>query len=206
MISCCDIQHEAEIKDKRYRKILWTVLILNLLMFGVETLASHISGSVSLLADALDFFGDAANYGVSLYVLKRSISYKAKASFLKGGTMAFFGLYVLGSAVYRLMQNSVPDAEIMGAIGLLALLVNIGCMMLLYRQRKGDINRESVWICSRNDAIANIAVLLAAYAVYITGSFWPDIIVAVIIATLCLKSAYYIIRSALQKLKEHKEG
>lgn len=206
MTGCCDNTHEAQIKDQHYRKILWLVLILNLLMFGVETIASHISGSVSLLADALDFFGDAANYGISLYVLSRSVTYKAKASFLKGGTMAVFGLYVLGSAVYRFIQNSTPDAEIMGIIGLLALLVNIGCMLLLYRQRAGDINRESVWICSRNDVIANVAVLLAAYGVYATGSFWPDIIVALLIAMLCLKSAYYVIRSALQELQKHKWG
>jgi len=205
-MSCCDNEHEDEIKDQHYRKILWLVLVLNLVMFGVETVASHISGSVSLLADALDFFGDAANYGISLYVLSRSITYKAKASFLKGGTMAVFGLYVLGSAVYRYLQNSTPDAEVMGAIGLLALLVNVGCMMLLYSQRKGDINRESVWICSRNDVIANIAVLLAAYGVYTTGSFWPDIIVAILIAALCLKSAFYVIRSALTQLHNHKKA
>ena len=201
-MSCCDIQHEDEIKDQRYRKILWTVLILNLVMFGVETVASHISGSVSLLADALDFFADAFNYAISLYVLDKALSTRAKASLIKGGTMGLFGLLVVGSSIYRATTEAVPQAEVMGAIGLLALLVNIGSAWMLYLYREGDSNRVSVWICSRNDAVGNVLVMLAAAAVAYTQSHWPDIIVAFFIAALFLRSAWRIFQSALTELKE----
>lgn len=200
MKDCCDNICEIN-PDFQFRKILWIVLLLNVCMFLVEIVTSYMAGSVSLLADALDFLGDALNYGISLFVLAPSATHKAKASLIKGMTMALFGLYVLGSSIYRVVQGGVPEAELMGIIGALALIVNISCAVMLYRHRAGDINRESVWICSRNDAITNIAVLLAAYGVYLTSSFWPDIVVAVLIAGLCLKSACYVVRKSMSEIK-----
>jgi cation diffusion facilitator family transporter len=196
MRNCCETSDLEHVEDKRFRKILWVVLALNICMFLVEIVSSYMAGSVSLLADALDFLGDAFNYGISLFVLARSAIHKAKASLIKGMTMALFGIYVLASSIYRVMQGGIPEAELMSIIGALALIVNITCAVLLYRHRAGDINRESVWICSRNDAIANIAVLLAALGVYLTGTFWPDVVVAALIAGLCLKSAIYVICKA----------
>lgn len=200
MKSCCETTCQTPPKDSQFRQVLWRVLALNAIMFIVEMAASLASGSASLLADALDFFGDAANYAISLVVVAQSPTAKAKASLIKGGTMAAFGIYVLANSIYRVVQGSVPEADIMGGVGALALMVNIACAWLLYRHRGGDINRESVWICSRNDAVANIAVLLAAYGVYLTASFWPDVVVAVLIAGLCLKSAVYVIGKARKEI------
>lgn len=204
MTSCCNNDQQGNVTDQRYRKILWIILLLNAGMFIVEVIASWYSGSVSLLADAVDFFADAFNYAISLYVLDKALAIRAKASLIKGSTMGLFGLLVFGNSIYRAATEAVPQAEVMGAIGLLALLVNIGSAWLLYRYREGDSNRESVWICSRNDAIGNVLVMLAAAAVAYTQSPWPDIIVAFFIAALFLRSAWRIYRSAIAELRKSK--
>ena len=204
MTSCCDNDQQGDVGDQRYRKILWVILLLNAGMFVVEVVASWYSGSASLLADAVDFFADAFNYAISLYVLDKALATRAKASLIKGSTMGLFGLLVVGGSIYRAATEAVPQAEVMGAIGLLALLVNIGSAWLLYSYREGDSNRESVWICSRNDAVGNVLVMLAAAAVAYTQSHWPDIIVAFFIAALFLRSAWRIHRSAIAELKQAK--
>lgn len=201
---CCKTTNGEHGWDCRYRQILWVILFINVGMFVVEIASGIYSGSQALLADALDFFGDAANYGISLYVLNRSINWRAKASIIKGSTMGLFGLWVLGSTVYKALITGVPQAEVMGVIGFMALIANVVSAMLLYKYRGGDSNRESVWICSRNDAIGNIAVMLAAGGVFITGTKWPDLLVAAIIAGLALNGSWRIIRSARNELKEAK--
>ena len=192
--------------DPSYRKILWIVMGLNALMFIVEIIAGFTSNSVSLLADAVDFFADAFNYAISLYVLDKALATRAKASLIKGGTMGLFGLLVIGNSIYQAATGALPQAEVMGAIGLLALIVNIASAWMLYRYRRGDSNRESVWLCSRNDAIGNVLVMSAAVAVAFTQSHWPDIIVAFFIATLFLRSAWRIYCSAIKELKEARQS
>jgi len=187
--------------DCRYRRILWVILLINLSMFVVEVIFGFFSRSPSLLADALDFFGDAAHYAISLYVFNYPVSFRARVSIVKGATMGLFGLWVLGSTVYKVFEVGVPKAEVMGIVGFLALIANVISAILLYKYRSGDSNRESVWICSRNDAIGNIAVLFAAGGVLITGTKWPDLFVAFIIASLALNGSWQIIHSARRELR-----
>jgi len=184
-----------------YRRVLWLVLGLNLAMFAVEGVAGLIAGSLSLQADALDFLGDAATYGITLFVLERSIHWRASAALLKGGAMTLFGLGVLGNAIRHLFVLALPAAGMMGSVGVLALVINLGCALLLYRYRDGDSNRRSVWLCSRNDAIANLAVLGAAGGVALTGSGWPDLAVGALIAGLALSSGLQVIRQAGAELR-----
>lgn len=184
-----------------YRRVLWLVLGLNLAMFAVEGVAGLIAGSLSLQADALDFLGDAATYGITLFVLERSIHWRASAALLKGGAMTLFGLGVLANAIRHLFVLALPIAGLMGSVGVLALIVNLACALLLYRYREGDSNRRSVWLCSRNDAIANLAVLGAAGGVALTGSGWPDLAVGVLIAGLALSSGLQVIRQASGELR-----
>ena len=183
-----------------YRKILWVALVVNLAMFGLEIAAGSNVGSVSLLADALDFFGDAFNYGVSLFVLGLSVSTRARASMLKAVCLFAFGLLILGKAFWSLRFGTPPEAVTMGAIGSLALAANVFVALLLYSYREGDSNMRSVWICSRNDAIGNIAVILAALGVFGTRSALPDLIVAVLMAALALRGAWTIWRLAKREL------
>lgn len=201
----CDNTCYENIVDKRYQKILWIILAMNAGMFCVEMTFSFLSGSVALLADAVDFFADTANYGISLYVLNKSLATRAKASLFKGSTMGLFGLMVLGNSLYLAVSKDVPQAELMGLIGFIALIVNLASALLLYRYREGDSNRESVWICSRNDAVGNILVIMAAVGVAMVQSHWPDIIVALIITTMFLRSAIQIISSARKELREASE-
>ena len=173
-------------------------------MFVVELIASLVSGSVSLQADALDFFGDAVNYGITLLVLGMSLNARSYAALFKGVSMGLFGIWVLGSAAYRLATGSVPDATTMGVVGGVALLVNVGVAVMLFRFRNGDANARSVWLCSRNDAIANIAVMLAALGVFALGSGWPDIVVAAVIASLSLTSAWQVCVQAQGELRHQR--
>lgn len=190
--------------DVRYRRVLIIALLVNLTMFIVEIMAGSAAGSSALLADALDFLGDAANYGISLYVLGHAMVWRARASLLKGLTMASFGLWVMMTTLYGVMQGAVPEADTMGVISALALLANVGVALLLYRYRTGDSNRESVWICSRNDAIGNIAVMFAAVGVWLTASHWPDAVVAFGMACLALTGAAQVITKALNELREER--
>ncbi|MDI1310080.1 MAG: cation diffusion facilitator family transporter [Methylotenera sp.] len=186
--------------DGRYRKILWIALIVNFSMFVVEIVSGVKANSVSLLADSLDFLGDAANYGISLWVLGMAITIRAKASLIKAISMAAFGVWVLVSAVWHFINGVVPSAETMGIIGVVALIANLAVAALLYAYREGDSNMRGVWLCTRNDAIGNVAVILAAIGVFGTGAAWPDLLVAIIMASLALQSAGSVIMHARTEL------
>jgi Co/Zn/Cd efflux system component len=172
---------------------LWVALVVNASMFVVEIGAGLASGSSSLQADALDFLGDAANYVVSLFVLGMSLRHRAAASMLKGATMGLFGLWVAYATLGHALAGTVPEAPVMGGVGLAALVANVGVALLLYAFREGDSNMRSVWICSRNDALGNIAVLAAAGGVFTAQSGWPDFAVAVIMAALALWGATQVL-------------
>ena len=187
--------------DPRFRKALWVALFLNALMFFVELGASWASGSVSLLADSVDFFGDAANYAISLAVLAMAASVRSKAAIVKAATMGAFGVFVLGKAFYNLQAGVTPEPITMGAVGLAALAVNAGVALMLFRFRSGDANMRSVWICSRNDAIGNVAVMLAAVGVFGTGSAWPDLAVAGVMGFLAIAGARTVLNHARQELR-----
>ena len=184
----------------RYRRALWIALAVNLAMFAVEILAGIESGSVSLLADAIDFASDAANYGISLAVLALSLAWRSRAALLKGVSMAAFGVFVLGQAAWSVLAGVPPEPLTMGLVALLALVANGGVALLLYAYRDGDANMRSVWLCSRNDAIGNVAVALAALGVFGTGSNWPDLAIAVLMGGLALSAGVSVIREARREL------
>lgn len=196
---CCD--NDAPATDAKYRVVLWVCLIANSVMFFVQTVGSYQALSVSLLANALDFLSDAANYGISLFVLGKSLRAKANASLVKGASLGLVGLWVAFETLQHALQPELPKPLTMTLISIVGLAVNIGCAVLLYRYRGGDSNRESVWICSRNDAIGNVAVILAAGGVFVSATAWPDIIVAAILGYLALSGAWQIIRSARKELR-----
>jgi Co/Zn/Cd efflux system component len=183
-----------------YRRILWTVLAINLAMFLIEIGAGLAAGSASLQADALDFFGDAANYAISLMVVGMALRYRATAALAKGATMGLFGLWIIGTVIWHSIHGTLPSALTMGAVGLAALVANAVSFGLLWAYRSGDANMRSAWICTRNDVLGNIAVLLAAFGVFGTGTGWPDIIVAAIMASLALQGAAVVIRQSLAEL------
>lgn len=195
---CCSAPPPSA--DPRYRRVLWIALIVNAAMFAIEIAGGVASGSVSLLADAVDFFGDAANYGLSLAVLSMALTWRARAALVKGISMGLFGIFVLARAGWAIAAGSVPEAMTMGAIGVLALIANIAVAMMLYAWRDGDANMRSVWLCTRNDALGNIAVMLAALGVFGTGSAWPDLIVAAIMAVLALTASVSVIRGATREI------
>lgn len=200
---CCNHDSlEAVLRSRRYRRTLWVALLVNLAMFVVEIGAGVKAGSVSLLADSLDFLGDSANYGISLWVLGMSLAIRARAAQFKAVTMLLFGLGVLGTALWHWWQGEVPSAPTMGVVGTLALLANLGVAVLLYAYREGDSNMRSVWLCTRNDALGNLAVLGAALGVFGTGSAWPDLIVASIMALLAITAAVQVLRQADGELKD----
>jgi Co/Zn/Cd efflux system component len=188
----------------RYSRILWIALIVNLLMFLVEIGAGLKSGSVSLLADSVDFFGDAANYGLALWALSMAAVWGSRVALLKGITMLLFGLAVLSRAAWSAWIGEVPEAITMGIIGMLALTANLFVAALLYQYREGNANMRSVWLCTRNDASGNIAVLLAGIAVWGSGSAWPDWAVAFIMAGLAIHSGAQVIRHARVELASTK--
>lgn len=206
MAGCNDCPSEnvsvEDANDSRFRAILWIALISNFAMFGVEIVASWWGDSMALQADALDFFGDAVNYGISLFVLGMALRYRASAALFKGVTMAAFGLWVIVSAVERAINGSTPDPVTMGGIAVLALAVNVCVAVMLYRYRSGDSNTRSIWLCSRNDAIGNLAVLFAATGVLALGSRWPDLLVAMLIASLNLSASVQVIRQAVSELRQ----
>lgn len=202
MAGCCNgCSAPTNNTAPRFRKALWAALAINAGMFLVEIVAGVAAGSSSLQADALDFLGDAANYGVSLFVLGMSLRHRARASVLKGATMAAFGVWVIANTAWHLLNGTVPEATVMGAIGVAALVANVVVAAMLYAFRDGDSNMRSVWICSRNDAIGNLAVLGAASGVFATGSGWPDFVVAAIMATLALSGATQVLHHALAELR-----
>ena len=202
MADCCN-EKACEIEALRNRQSLTLKIVLgiNVAMFIVELTAGLIGSSVSLVADSLDMLGDTLVYGFSIYVVARGARMKAKAALFKGGIMAAFGLFVLGQAVYKIVFPQVPVFEAIGAIGLLALAANSICFVLLWRHRADDINMSSVWLCSRNDIIANVSVLFAAVGVWLTRSGWPDILVGLALAALFLRSAFFVLRGAIMELR-----
>ncbi|MFN3728061.1 MAG: cation transporter [Allosphingosinicella sp.] len=199
--SCASAAPEGII-DPRWRRALWIALIVNAAMFGVELYAGAAADSHALKADALDFFGDAANYAISLLVAGMALAWRARAALLKGATLALLGLYVLASALWAALNGSSPEPETMGIIGVLALTANVIVAVMLFQFRTGDANMRSVWICSRNDAIGNIAVVAAAAGVFGTGTAWPDLIVASVLATLGLAGGWQIIGQARGELRQ----
>jgi cation diffusion facilitator family transporter len=202
MADCCnDKACEIEALRGRQSATLKIVLAINAVMFVVELTAGLIGHSVSLVADSLDMLGDALVYGFSLYVVARGAAMKARAALFKGIIMAGFGLFVLGQAIYRIIYPQLPVFEAIGAIGLLALATNGVCFWLLWRHRADDINMSSVWLCSRNDIIANISVLFAAAGVWLTHSGWPDIVVGLALASLFLRSALHVLRESIRELR-----
>ena len=203
MSACCEHDHNpVPPSDHAFRRALWIALTLNATMFVLEIAAGLFSGSAALKADALDFFGDASNFTVSLFALSLAGAWTSRAALLKGITMGGFGLYILGDAAAKIFTGAVPEPATMGIVGCLALTANIASAVVLYRHRGGDANRRSAWLCSRNDAVGNVAVLIAAGAVSLTGTAWPDIIVAAIMAGLELTSARAIIRHAWAELRQ----
>jgi len=183
--------------DPSYKRVLWIVIALNASMFLVEMGGGVLAGSQALQADALDFLGDTLTYGMSLAVIGKSLQVRATAAMIKGVSLALMGLWVFGSTVWHTFVLGVPRAEVMGLIGFLALVTNLASVLLLMRYKDGDANVRSVWLCSRNDAIGNVAVMIAALGVWGTATGWPDIIVAAILALLFLQSATKILRQAI---------
>ncbi|MBT9244307.1 cation transporter [Gemmobacter fulvus] len=179
-----------------YRRALVAVIVLNAAMFAVEMTAGALSGSRALQADALDFCADAVTYGLSLAVIGMPLARRARVAQLKGLSLAAMGLWVFGATLWQALAPGLPRAEVMGAVGLLALAANLASVLILMRWRDGDANVRSVWLCSRNDAVGNIAVMGAAGLVALTGSGWPDLIVAALMAGLFLSSAVQILRRA----------
>lgn len=191
--------------DPTYKRVLWVVIFINAAMFAVEMSAGKLAGSQALQADALDFLGDALTYGLSLAVIGMSLKVRSIAALLKGLSLLAMGLWVFGSTVYQFFVLDTPKAEIMGLIGVLALAANLASVLLLMRYKDGDANVRSVWLCSRNDAIGNVAVMIASFAVFLTASAWPDLIVAMIMAGLFLRSAQLILAQAWQEFRSDQD-
>ncbi len=198
---CCEIDEELSHGPKR--KILWIVLVLNLIMFFVEGIAGWLAQSNALMADALDMLGDAVIYGFSLFVIQLAPIWRTRSGILKASIMSLFAFGILGSAIYRVSNQVIPVASTMGIVGSMALLINLFCAYLLVRFREDDVNMRSAWLCSRNDVLANLGVLAAAGGVAWTGSHWPDLAVGVIIAGLILQSSFGIFKDARLELKNH---
>lgn len=199
---CCSGScSQTTLRSARYRRVLIAALLLNAAMFVVEIVAGASAGSLALFADAIDFFGDAANYAISLAVLSMALLWRARAALLKGLTMAAFGAFILVKAFWLGIAGGTPEPFTMGIVAILALLVNGGVALLLYAFREGDANMRSVWLCSRNDAIGNIAVFAAALGVFGTGTRWPDLLVALVMGGLALSGGWSVIRQARVELQ-----
>jgi Co/Zn/Cd efflux system component len=195
--------HHVDTTDitKSLKRVLWAVLVINASMFFVEISAGVYAGSVSLLANAVDFLGDSASYAISLFVLSKSLRWRAGAALLKGLSMGAFGLWILGTVIYNAIVTGTPVASVMGSVGLMAMVANLVAALLLYQYRNGDANMRSVWLCTRNDVLGNIAVVIAASGVFATGSQWPDLAVALILASLALHASVQVLKQALGELK-----
>jgi cation diffusion facilitator family transporter len=184
-----------------YQRRLWLVIAINAAMFAVEMIAGQLAGSQALQADALDFFADAMTYGITLAVIGASLKIRASAALAKGASLFLMGLWVFGSTAYRVIYLGVPEAGVMGAVGFLALVANLASVLALMRYKDGDANVRSVWLCSRNDAIGNVAVMAAALGVWGTATGWPDVIVASLMAALFLSSSWQILRQGLREFR-----
>jgi Co/Zn/Cd efflux system component len=204
-MACC---HDSDCSSTplpngaRWRQVLWIALAVNVGFFLAEIIAGAAAGSIALQADALDFFGDAANYAISLFVIGMALRVRAIAALGKGISMGVFGLWILGTVLWHLTQGTLPSAATMGAVGIAAFAANAGSFALLWAYRSGDANMRSAWICTRNDAIGNLAVLAAAAGVFGTGTGWPDLIVATIMAGLALQGAWTVIGQSLGEMRQ----
>ncbi|MGB6766859.1 MAG: cation transporter [Methyloceanibacter sp.] len=194
--ACCHADQVSE-----HRRVLWTVLTINLIMFLIEVGAGLAAGSASLQADALDFLGDAGNYAISLFVVGMALRYRATAALVKGATMDVFGLWVVGTVIWHAAHGTLPNDFTMGAVGIAALIANAASFGLLWAYRSGDANMRSAWVCTRNDVFGNLAVLLAAIGVFGTGTGWPDIIVATTMAALALQGAWIVVSQSRAELR-----
>jgi Co/Zn/Cd efflux system component len=202
---CCEpppLKLDPHRGNDHYRRVLWIVLAINAVMFLAELGAGVAAGSASLQADALDFLGDASNYAISLFVVGMVLRYRASAALAKGATMGAFGVWVIGAVIWHALHGTLPSAFAMGTVGFAALIANAASFGLLWTFREGDANMRSAWICTRNDVLGNLAVLLAAAGVSGTGTGWPDVIVAVIMAGLALQGASTVIRQSLGELRQ----
>jgi Co/Zn/Cd efflux system component len=192
--------------DPTYRRILWTVIALNAAMFAVEMTAGALARSQALQADALDFLADTMTYGLSLAVIGASLRTRATAALGKGASLSLISLWVLGSTIYRTFFLTLPRAEVMGVVAVLALLANAASVLLLMRYKEGDANIRSVWLCSRNDAIGNVVVMVAALGVWGSRTPWPDLMVAAFMASLFLASSVQILRQAWREYRTGEAG
>jgi Co/Zn/Cd efflux system component len=208
-MACCHDVHCASTPppdSASWRRALWIALLVNGGFFLAEIIAGAAAGSTALQADALDFFGDAANYAISLGVAGMALTWRSRAALAKGGTLVVFALWVLGSTAWHALHGTLPGAWVMGVVGFAALLANGGVALMLYRFRNGEANMRSVWICARNDALGNLAVLLAAFGVFGTGTGWPDLVVAAIMGGLGLWGGWQIVRQARGELRSVRVG
>lgn len=202
MAGCCGHDLKFEGISGRYKTILWIIIAINALMFVVETGASVAANSMALRADALDFLGDTLTYGITLIAIGHSLRWRASAAMFKGVTLLLMGLWVLGSTFYQVLVLGIPSEVMMGSVAMLAFVANMTSVLLLLRYRDGDANVRSVWLCSRNDAIGNVAVMFAAVAVYYTQTKWPDLIVALLMSGLFFYSSFQIIIQARGEFRE----
>lgn len=202
MADCCNNKAcEIDALRARQSSMLKIVLVINAVMFLIELTAGLFSGSASLIADSLDMLGDSLVYGFSIYAVTGGVRMKAEAALFKGGIMAAFGFFVFAQVVYKIMFPQLPVFEVIGLIGLLALAANSVCFVLLWRHRTDDINMSSVWLCSRNDIVANISVIFVAAGVWLTHSAWPDILVGLALSALFLRSSITVLRGAITELR-----
>lgn len=201
-MACCDHDiHEEELKVGKFRQVLWIVFVINLIMFIVEFGTAFFANSVSLQADALDFLADSMTYGVTLLVLGSSLKARATVAMLKGISMGVLGIWIFARTAVNAQDAIVPLAGVMGTVGIVALVANVVSAFLLFKFRSGDSNMRSIWLCSRNDAIGNMAIIMAASGVFALDSGWPDFVVAVLMATLSLVASVQIIKQANNELK-----
>lgn len=199
----CDITPVDTETTHKLKLVLWVVFALNLGMFIIEFFFGLQARSSALMADSLDMFADAFVYGISLFVLNKGHFQQAKASMLKGGLMVALGLFVLAENIYKIIYPVLPSAEIISTLGLLALIANVICVVLLLKYRDKSLNVKSAWICSRNDAFGNIAVIIAGLLVAKFSSQWPDIIIGFGLAFVVIKSSFQIIASSKDELAHH---
>lgn len=199
--TCCGHGATFEGLSADYKRRLWVVIAINAAMFFVEMGAGALAGSQALQADALDFAADAATYGLSLAVIGASVRVRSRAALLKGLSLTVMAVWVFGATAYHVLVLDVPRAEVMGLVGFMALAANLASVLILARYKDGDANVRSVWLCSRNDAIGNVAVMVAAIGVWATATKWPDLLVAAIMAGLFLTSSVQILRQSLREMR-----
>jgi Co/Zn/Cd efflux system component len=202
--TCSAAAPSDALNSRRWRRALWIALVVNTAFFVGEIVAGAAAGSAALQADALDFFGDASNYAISLGVAGMALAWRSRTALAKGGTLIAFALWVIASTAWHAFHGTLPRAEVMGVVGVAALIANGGVAFMLYRFRRGDANMRSVWICSRNDAAGNLAVMFAAMGVFGTGTGWPDVIVATIMGGLGLWGGWQIVNQARGEIQSER--